>query len=185
MSEWFKRYWTDVLAVVALLAVIVAVFNTQLQREVPKSAAVAPEVASVPKEEIPLKGLTVYAKPAKSKLGKAGAIPEAVVKDDRQSVVAASRVASSERPQTVTTTVNAETGVSDTYVVAAPRPWLATESRGELSLDYGYKRNALAPVGRINIRQDVLQIKALHLGLSASGYSDGDYFVGAGVSYRW
>jgi hypothetical protein len=35
------------------------------------------------------------------------------------------------------------------------------------------------------LREDLLQVKALHLGLNASLDTDGAWFVGVGVGYRW
>jgi len=35
------------------------------------------------------------------------------------------------------------------------------------------------------VREDVLQIKSVHLGATASLDSDRDYFVGVGVGVKW
>lgn len=180
------------LAVVALMLGLIAGVVGYLNRDTPQApviAPVAPEVRSVPKVDIKPPSVSVYAAPAKAKLAKAGAIPADVAARPSASVIAASRVAASERPTTVTTVIDAETGKSETYVAPAPLPWIAVENRGSVSIDYGYKRPRIgyvsAPVVRLSVRQDVLQFKGLHVGVTASAYSDGDYFVGAGISYRW
>lgn len=194
MKEFFKRNWLDIIGAACLgLVVVVAVVSTVDALRTPATpqiAAVAPEVAHVATELIKPATVKVYKAPAKVKLAATGAVPKSIVADTNQSVVAASRVESSERPTTVTTVINASTGESETYVAPAPRPWLAVENRGAISLEYGLKMDTRAggtmqPVTRINIHQDLVQIKALHLGVTASGYSDGTAFIGAGISYRW
>lgn len=112
-------------------------------------------------------------------------LPAEVVRDDSKQVTSSATVPSKEERQIVTQVIDARTGDTEVYVSGGGHPWLALENRGTVSLDYGYKAHNSSPVGRINIRQDLVQIKQLHLGWSASAYSDGDYFVGIGGSYRW
>mgnify|MGYP003394236139 CR=1 FL=1 len=154
-----------------------------------KPAVVAAEVRKVPQVNITPPQVRVYAPQAKLNLAKSGGIPVAVAESPTTSVLASSRVPASERPTTVTTVIDSVTGVSETFVAAAALPWFALENRGAVSIDYGYKRakRGYVPVqaARITVRQDILQFKGLHLGVTASAYSDGDYFVGAGLSYRW
>lgn len=92
---------------------------------------------------------------------------------------------SKEQRQIVTQTLDVTTGETEVFIASAPAPWFTTEHRGSINLDYGYKAHSPNPVGRLNIREDLVQIKDIHLGVSASAYTDGDYFVGIGGSYRW
>lgn len=112
-------------------------------------------------------------------------LPAAVTQDDGKQVTASSVVPSKETRQTVTQVIDLRTGETESYVSDSGTPWVSLENRGSVTLDYGYKRNESSPVGRLNVHQDLVQIKRLHLGVSASAYSDGDYFVGIGGSYRW
>ena len=68
-------------------------------------------------------------------------------------------------------------------------PWLAIETRGEFGLVYGYKFKAgelgSRPVARLQLKYDVLRVKALTIGAVASVDSDRDAFVGIGLSYKW
>jgi hypothetical protein len=146
----------------------------------------APEVASAPRIDKPLKSVKVYkgGSTIKDKLN----LPPAVVADQKTEVIASSKIEAGERPRTVTTVINTETGASETYVRTDPRPWLAFERRGEIGAYYGIK--AGEPTIRIQARQDFVQVKALHIGVigsvdrtMATGHTD--YFVGVGVSYRW
>jgi len=146
----------------------------------------AAAVAAIDKVDASMKApVRVYKSSAKTKL----ALPAAVIADPDKEVVSATTIKSSERPQTVTTVIDAGTGESTTYTKFEPMPWIAVENRGEVRFDYGYKfkPNALSnsTAGRFSIRQDVLAIKALHLGVNASMDTDGAAFVGAGIGYRW
>ncbi len=86
---------------------------------------------------------------------------------------------------TVTAVLDTQTGASSLYIRNDPRPWFAPSMRAELALDYGYKRDRDAPVFRAGARVDLLQIKALHFGLTGSVDSDSAWFVGAGIAVRW
>lgn len=191
MKEWLKEQWGPIAAGVGMMGVGLAIMSVVPSRPVatPRVATVAPEVRRVETEVITPKSIVVYKAPAKKKLAAAGAIPKSLEVDTNVAVVAASRVPARERATTVTTTLNTVTGATETYVADAPRPWVALENRGSVSLDYGLKldyRN-LAPkqVVRLTVREDLVQLKALHLGLVVSGDSDGTAFAGVGLSYRW
>lgn len=140
----------------------------------------APQVAAIPHQDITPPHVSVYAPAAKKKLD----LPPEVQADPKQHVIEATVVASDDHPQTITTVIDDQTGEVQTFVRREPLPWLAAEQRGELRLDVGIK-NALARVGRITLREDLLQVKALHAGLNASIDTDGQYFAGGGVGYRW
>lgn len=144
------------------------------------------EVAPVAKESVPVKAgkVTVYQGGAAVK--KKLTLPQPVVDDKNAAVLASSKIPAGERPHTVTTVLNTETGASETYVRTDPLPWLAYENRGEIGLYYGIKNGQQAV--RLQATQDLVQVKALHLGVIGSmDMANGkpDLFVGVGVAYRW
>lgn len=137
-------------------------------------------VAAVQKEVIHPKALKVYTKPAKAKLN----LPATLQQDDNQYVLASSTLKHDYHPQTVTTLVNRETGEATTITRGEPYPWLAAQQTGEIRLDYGIKNGGVA-VGRLTLREDLLQVKGVNLGAGASLDTDGAVFVGAGVGFKW
>lgn len=151
----------------------------------PVLAHVNPEVKHADKVEValetPKKTVTVYKASIKNKL----LLPKDALDNPNIQVTDSSVIQAAEHPSAVTQVLDIKTGETTAYVSNAPQPWLAVEDRGQLSVDYGFKRGVFTPVARINIHEDVLQIKAVHFGVSASAYSDGDYFVGVGGTYRW
>lgn len=144
-----------------------------------EAVASAP-VKSVSKVEIAPKKIKVYAKLAKAKLK----LPDAIRQDDNQYVLASSTIAHSYRPQTVATVINSETGESTTITRREPYPWFSAEHTGEARIDYGIK-NGGARVGRLTVREDLIQIKGINLGATATLDTDRDYFVGVGLGLRW
>jgi len=150
----------------------------------PQVAQAAPEVRNAPTVDIKPPKVRVYAPKVTHELVGKGIVP----KGTSDPVLASSRIEARERPTTVTTVISEETGEARTYTAPAPLPWIATSSRGHVALDAGLKTRGLnigEPVVRLSVRQEVLQVKALHLGVAASIDTQGDAFVGAGVSYRW
>lgn len=175
-------------AALGLLALAVAVLL--MERCVPQPAPVgqhveaapAPQVAKVPTVAVPTAPVKVYAPAAKARLK----LPEEVKRDPGRHVVAATRTPADERPHTVTTVLDADTGEVTTYARAEPLPWIAAQPKTELGAFVGYR--FAEPALRIEARQELLQVKALHLGAIASAEataSDVDGFVGLGVWGRW
>jgi len=139
-------------------------------------AALAPELANLKTEDVPIKSVKAYPHQAKRKLN----LSAAVQANKDEHVVAATKI-DPDRPRTVTAVLDTHTGASSLYIRNDPRPWFAPSMRAELALDYGYKRDRDAPVFRAGARVDLLQIKALHFGLTGSVDSDSAWFVGAGI----
>lgn len=137
-------------------------------------------LAAVPKETIQPKALKVYTKPAKAKLK----LPDPIQQDDNQYVLASSTLKHDYHPQTATTVINSETGEVTTITRREVYPWFALQQTGEIRLDYGIK-NGLEKVGRLTLREDLLQIKGINLGATATVDTDGAAFVGAGVGFKW
>lgn len=145
-------------------------------------ATQAKEVAAVPTVAVPVKSVQAYPKPVKKNLN----LPKAAQDDDRKVVVAASKVAAGDRPHTVTTLIDTDTGKAETYVRADPLPWLAYTSRGSAGVYYGMKNGEQSV--RLQVTQNIVQVKAIHIGATASvdmvaGRTD--TFVGVGAQYRW
>jgi hypothetical protein len=140
----------------------------------------APQLKGVVKQNLITQKVAVYAPAAKQKLN----LPANIQNDASQYVLSSSRLPKDTHPATVTTVLDESTGEVQTYIRREPLPWLAPEQTGELRIDVGYK-NGMTRAGRLTFREDLLQVKALHAGLNASIDTDGQYFVGAGVGYRW
>ena len=140
-------------------------------------------VSSASKVDVVVKKSTVraYKQTAKVDLQ----LPVTVQTDETKVVTDSSLVASSEHRTEVTSVLDVSTGETSTYVHLVPDPWLSSEHRGTASLAYGIKLPTNQMVGRLSVREDLVQIKGIHLGIQATVDTDGDAFAGAGVSYRW
>lgn len=143
----------------------------------------APEVVKVETERVEISTpVRVYKPAAKKKL----ALPESVQADERKHVIASTKTANDERQHTVTTLIDAGTGESITYDRVDPLPWVAVNTKSELGVYYGLKNGSQAI--RLEGKQELFQIKAVHVGATASADSyDGriDTFVGVGAWARW
>lgn len=145
-------------------------------------ATIAPEVAQIEKEEIKPTTLKVYKTKAKDKLP----IPQDIKRDENEHVLIASKIKNDGHDHTVITVVNDKTGEATTIDHKNPLPWLAVERKRELRLEYGYKNN-ISPVSvfRLTYRADFIQSKMFHAGISTSLDSDLEYFIGAGISWKF
>lgn len=123
--------------------------------------------------------IQVYRPAVKAKLK----LPPAVQADAKQHVVASTRTPADERPHTVTTTLDTSTGEFTSHDRADPLPWLAVNTKTEIGLFYGLKGGE--QVIRLQGQQDLLQIKAVRVGATATLDSDGEAFVGVGAWARW
>lgn len=152
-------------------------------------AVPAGEVKREPKVTVPVKAVQAYRdqREVKVKLD----LPAPVIAAPQEQVISTAKVPDSNRPHTVTTTLNTDTGESTSYVRADPYPWFKPESQGEASLSVGYKYSSrylvgsVQPVARLQLRQDFLQVKAIHFGVVASVDSDRDAYIGVGIRIPW
>lgn len=154
--------------------------------EVSVPAVAAPDVKRAPTELVNIrKPVKVFTTKTKTKLK----LPDAVVKNPEAHVLSATQVPGSLRPQTITTVLDEKTGESRSFVKADPYPWLAIENRGEVRMAYGYRYSGLGQpvkaVGRLSFAYDALRVKALTIGPSGTVDTDGQAFIGVGVSYKW
>ena len=100
--------------------------------------------------------------------------------------MASSKVKADDHPHTITTTLDQTTGEFTSYDRTDPLPWVAVDTRTEIGMYYGLKNGEQAV--RLEGRQALLQVKALHVGAVASVdvmRGEVDSFVGVGVWARW
>lgn len=124
--------------------------------------------------------VVVHKLAAKKKLD----LPPEIQNDTTQHVSSAVIIPSDERPQSVVTLFDTTTGQTRMLTQRLAYPWIAAEHRGQLWLGYGLADGGQR-VGRIHLREDLLQISALHFGGQASLDSGGRWFAGVGVGVRW
>jgi hypothetical protein len=140
----------------------------------------AKEVINVPKIDVPTKTIKAYPKLAKAKMG----LPPAEQQDDNMYLVSATKLSADLHPRTVVSVLDIKTGEVKQEVRVDPYPWIAAEQTGEVRFDYGVKSDGQR-VGRLSLRENLVQIKALHFGVSATLDTDGAAFAGVGVGYKW
>jgi hypothetical protein len=143
----------------------------------------APEIKhEAPTVTIKPQAIKVYRPAVKRRLK----LPETIIADENQHVIASSETANDEHPHTITTTIDAQTGDVQTFDRTDPLPWAAVNTKSEIGIYYGMKHGEQAV--RIEGRQELLQVKALHLGAIASAdmvRGSTDTFVGFGAWARW
>lgn len=142
-------------------------------------APVASELRKEATESVAVTSVQAFAPATKQKLW----LPPAVQASTDAHVVAATQVPSTLRPQTVTAVLDTHTGATSLYIRNDPLPWIALEQHGELSLSRGFRSDI--QIYRATFREDVLQIKAAHLGVVGSVDSDGQWFAGVGIRIGW
>ena len=156
---------------------------SSLKKSIPSlPSAPSKDLAKVDKETLNCIPVIVYKERAKDKLG----LPTAVVAASEQRVLGATQVNPNERPTTVSAVLNTTSGDTTFYQRLDPLPWFALETRRELGLAYGFKKDdAGGAVARLFGKVDLVQIKMIRAGLLGNVDSDGDWYAGAGVSLRW
>lgn len=145
-----------------------------------QQAQTSPELADVSKTEITPPKVIVYAPEAKKKLNLSADIQN----DDKKSVFDSSKIPESDHSTTVTTLIDEDTGKPVTVYSENPLPWLAATKYKEVKLSYGMK-NAGVMAGRLEFTDDLFQVKSIHFGINASIDTDSDYFIGAGISFKF
>lgn len=143
-------------------------------------ATQAPELKR--EETIPVQvaePIQVYKPAVKKKLK----LPPVVQANPEQHVVASTRTPNDERQHTVTTTLDTSTGEFTSYDRAEPLPWLAVATKTQVGLFYGLRGRE--QIIRLQAQQELLQVKAVRIGATATLDSDGETFVGVGAWARW
>lgn len=170
----------------AALALILLVLLAMLwPRETVAPVAVrlppAVEVREVEKVVVKVKYVKVYPDPVKDDLD----LPADVEQDPAQKVISTAKLDAEERPYTLIGILDTKTGDASIYARPDPQPWLKPNTLSEVGAFIGYHNSA--PSVRIEARQELLRIKAAHVGLIASADvgSELNTYVGAGVWMRW
>ncbi|CAB4172710.1 hypothetical protein UFOVP1470_32 [uncultured Caudovirales phage] len=153
-------------------------------------AAAAPEVKRLPVIEIEIKKpVKVYSGGEKTK--KKLDLPDVIVMDVSQSVLASTKVQADDHSHTVTTVINSETGKTETFDRRDPLPWIAFTTKGDVMLSAGLNMSG-DQVGMVQARQGILRIKSVTLGVvgqssvtngGAGGFMDNSAM--AAVWYGW
>jgi hypothetical protein len=166
--EWTFTNWK--LIATTLAALLLSAWAWHWYSQTPDAAvgvsvpaAEAPEVTHLPVITIEMKKpVKVYSggKKTKEKL----ALPDAIVMDVSQGVIASTKVAADDHSHTVTTVINSETGKSETFDRRDPLPWIAFTTKGDLMLSAGLNMSG-DQVGMVQARQGILRIKAVTLGV--------------------
>ena len=143
-------------------------------------ATPAPELKHTPKVDISPPKVAVFAPAAKRKLN----LPATTQADPNKHVLDSSKVKSDTHPHTITTVIDSTTGEVTTFDRRDKLPWLAAESRGEIRVGTGFNQD-LHRVHWVRGQYDVLQVKALHAGVDAAIYSDGNKYAGISVAWKW
>lgn len=190
---WRDPFFQKFMLIVLMVACAAAWINNFLKSEPPPVgvtviATPAPEVKGQEKKPVAIKSGKVKAYTAPKNKAHLN-LPQPVQDDPLQVVLESTQVKADDHPQTVTTTIDSDTGETKTYVRRDPLPWLAWDTHGEVGAYGGIKNGVLT--ARVEAKQGLVQIKALHLGVIASvdqplsGPISADYYVGAGAWYRW
>lgn len=166
------------IAAVCLLAVYILWPREPVKVGQAQALPPAKEVRTV--EKVIIKPEIIYVYPPKVKDGLD--LPPDVKKDDAKKVTATAKLDAEERPYTLVGVLDTQTGHSEIYARPDPLPLVGTKRTRELGAYYGLADGETAI--RIEARQDLLQLKALHVGaignvdVKPSGL---DTFVGVGV----
>ena len=139
----------------------------------------AKEVRTVERVRTEVKVVYVYPDKVKEKLN----LPPAVVADAAKQVSATGKLHAEERPYTLTAVLDTGTGVSEVYARPDPLPWIGPGKRGAVGIAYGIKDGDTT--ARLYGSRDLLRIKALHAGVTATLDQDRDYFAGGYVEWRF
>ena len=188
MKAWLQRVGIGSVVLVILFLLVMLANLMWAAKRVPERAQLAEpavEIKRAPTKRVPVKTpVTVFTGDTKKKLQ----LPDEVQKNEAQQVVAATQVKRTERPQTVTTVLNTETGETQQFVRQDPFPWFAIDTRGEARLSVGYRvdaRGQAQQILRLGVTYDAIRVKAVTAGVSGSLDSDGQSFLGVGIAYRW
>lgn len=188
VTQWIPKLPPQAWLLLATLLSALYFYSTAPSKQTssqPQLALESSQVINETKQEValetPKKTIKVYKDSIKGSLS----LPKAAISNANIKLTDSSVIKGSERDTQVNQVLDISTGETQTYVTELPTPWFSFESKGAASMDYGYKRGSTQAVGRLNVRQDLVQIKEIHLGISGSVYTDGDYFVGVGGEYRW
>jgi hypothetical protein len=157
----------------------------------PTTAPVAPQLSGAPIAPAKVSTCAVEAYTAPQTV-REHLLPKPIADSPKQAIVASSRIEPDDHPETVTATIDTDTGKAVQSVVREPLPWLAVETKREASVDLLEKTSG--PVVRLQARQDLFQVKALHFHVMAGGdvpvpimgmMGKPGAYVGVGLHFAW
>jgi hypothetical protein len=143
------------------------------------------EIKDIPIIEItPKKPIKVYK--TTSNIKNILKLPKNVIDDSSENILSSVETPKDDHSYTITTTLNSETGKSETYIKKEPLPILSMDYRGSIGMYAGYKNNVQTV--RLQVQQDLFDVKNVRFGATASidqSKLGQDYFIGVGASYHW
>jgi len=170
--------YVNTVAVLLLLILAYAAYQNRVpEPSTTVDGRMAPEVRKEVTQPLIVETVEVYKPVVKTKLK----LPKVIIEDDNKHVVAATKIKADERPRTITTVVDQTTGYFSTYERTDPLPWLSVNTRTHIGAYYGLKN--LEQVVRVQVNQELLQTKALHIEAVISvdlGAGKPDTFIGIG-----
>jgi hypothetical protein len=132
-----------------------------------------PPAIEAPKDEKKCKTVIVYRdRPIK--------LPEA---KQTEHTTATARLEAEERPYTLSSTWDEQSGESRIWAQPEPLPLFSLSDKGHYGLHYGVKGGD--PVIRASLSQEVFKVKDARAGVNATIDSDGQWFAGIGVEVRY
>lgn len=142
--------------------------------EVGKSTPLPParEVRTVEKIVERVKYVKVYPSETKAKLN----LPDAVIKNQAQKVIATGKLNADEREYSLSAVLDTETGDSQVYAKPLPLPWVGPGRRGAVGIAYGLTNDG--PAVKMYSYQELLRIKKLNAGVRAEADQHGEYWAG-------
>lgn len=157
------------------------------QAAIPQSKPAVPSTAVQAAQQVatPVQQIMTYPPTVKKKLN----LPAEIEESERQQVIASNTVDSEDRPQTVTTVVDLDSGQSQTFVQAEPLPAFQWDHNGEAGMAVGVRN--ITPVARLHVSKGLFDVKAVRVALTAeadfpiAGYGKPEVFAGVSATYRW
>lgn len=180
-----RIYWTlgGLLAAFAVGVILLTISSSIYHKlfKIPLNESVLVVPAAEVKREATMaiqvaEPIQVYKPEVKKKLK----LPAAVIADSNTHVVAASKIPASNRPYTVSTVLNSDTGHFSTYERIDPIPWLAQSKAGTVRLTQWIDGET-----QLEVSRDLIQVKSLYAGVTGRIDTGGDKRVGAYVEYRF
>lgn len=179
-----RRYSPPAVVLFGAAVVLLVAYWPKPQPQVGESAVLpaAKEVAKVEKVRTEVKVVYVYPDKVKEKLD----LPATVQEDTTKRVSATGKLDAEERPYTLTAVLDTDTGGSEVYARPDPLPWVTVSTKSNVGLAYGLKNGE--PAIRLHGQQEILRLKAVRVGVTASADAVGgdvDTFIGVGAWASW
>lgn len=173
--------WIAIAAVVLAAITLWTIIDRFNKPEIGVSVPPVPAKEVKGEEKIKTDIKVIYVYPDKVK--KALNLPANVQEDSSKHVIAAGKIQTSDRPYTFSATVDTQTGQGEVFVRPDALPWIGLGKQGALGVAYGFKNEQ--PMGWVYGKYDLIRVKALHIGTSATLYQDRDRVVGGYVEWRF